>query len=273
MNKKNTPIETKRFGTAAMVFCLSLLLLPMAKAGMVQAPDGFDDLLLYMQNGVFDPTEPHPVIPNCAGGFCFSDYFQTAIQQRDSAEIGVLVEQAKSFFNARFGIDLDDPANQGRVQLLDFTLDPRGDYRAYVISDTYVPPSGFFVNDGGWILMVVDPDGYELGGEFTGQTVPAGAMVLFGEYQIEVQRGNRIVRTIDLSYRSGSFVLFDANGIAHFGCELKRGRLDENNFYDLSVERDGLAQGYAGALEPVGNGLFKANVRNTLTFNDDLGGI
>ncbi len=247
--------------------------MPLASAGLVKAPDGFDNLLLFMQNGVFDPSEPHPVIPNCLDSVCESDFFNLVSMDRSPAEIEALEEQGKAFFNARFGIDVDQASEEGRVYLFRFTVDPRAQYRAYIVSDINVPTEGFFVDDGGWILMITDEDGFELGGEFAGQTVPYGSMILFGEYQIEVKRGNTIVDTIVLSYRSGSFVSFDANGTASFGCEIKRGRLDENDFYDLSVPRDGLAQGYAGPFQPVGNGLVKANVRNTLTFNIDFGGI
>ncbi|GAB4192669.1 MAG: hypothetical protein Tsb002_22520 [Wenzhouxiangellaceae bacterium] len=243
-----------------------------ASAGLVFPPEGFDEFLVYMQNGEYNPAEPHPVVPGCAGGICDGNYFQETYQQRTPAEVDALEAQAKAFYLARFGIDVDDPANDGRVLLQRFMIDPRAEYRAYVISNLYVPNRGFRINDGGWLLFITDPEGYELGGEFSGQTAPVGSLALFGEYQIEVQYGRRIIREIDISYRSGSFVTADANGIAHFGCEVKRGLLSDNNFYDLTVPRDGLAQGFAGASLDLGNGVIKANVRNTLTFNE-LGGI
>lgn len=273
VTKLDNPSRSKPWSRLATLALLSMLVLPVAKAGLVKAPDGFDDLLLYMQNGVFDPTAPHPVIPGCAGGICDGNYFQEVFQDRSAAEVEALEAQAKLFFFDRFGIDVDDPAMAGRAVLQRFLLDPRAEYRAYVISGVNVPPEGFVINDGGWLLIVTDPNGIELtSGPFAGQHIPAGSLALFGEYQIEVRRGARLVRTIDLSYRSGSFVIADPNGIAHFGCELKRGRLDENDFFDLSVPRDGLAQGYAGPFVDLGDGTVKANVRNTITIGG-LGGI
>ncbi|MGB0514627.1 MAG: hypothetical protein ACPGJE_07280 [Wenzhouxiangellaceae bacterium] len=272
-NRKQSSIYARLVSRLAVLALVSSLMLPAANAGLVKAPDGFDDLLVYLQNGIFDPAAPHPVIPGCAGGICDGNYFQEVFQGRTTAEVEALEAQAKSFFFERFGIDVDDPAMAGRAVLQRFLLDPRAEYRAYVISDVYVPPEGFVINDGGWLLIITDPNGIELtSGPFAGQRIPAASLALFGEYQIEVQRGARVVRTIDLSYRSGSFVIPDANGLAHFGCELKRGRLDENGFFDLSVPRDGLAQGYAAPFLDLGDGTVKANVRNTITIGG-LGGI
>jgi len=261
------------FSGLVAIALLSLSVVGAAKAGMLQAPDGFDDLQLFIQVGTFDPLAPHPVIPNCAGGTCFGDHFLAVDMGRSAAEIEALEENAKQFYQSRFGIDVDAAVSEGRAAFFPFTVDPRVDYRAFVISGTYVPPEGFALNDGGWILMITDEDGFELGGEFEGQTVPYGSMALVGEYQIEVHRGNKIVRRIEHSYRSGSFVIFDDNGVASFGCEIKRGRLDENDFHDLNVGRDGLAQGYAGAPVSAGDGLIRTNVRNVMTFNDEFGGI
>jgi hypothetical protein len=262
-----------RLRNALLALAVGALTVPAASAGITQAPLGYDGYLTYMQNGIYDPAAPHPVIPGCAGGFCDGNYFQSVFQKRTPAQVAALETQAKAFYKGRFGIDVDSPANAGRVALQRFMLDPRAEYRAYVISDVYVPREGFVINDGGFLLAITDPNGYTIpSGQFAGQKIPAGSVAIVGEYQIEVKRGSRIVNTIDISYRSGSFVVVDANGLGHFGCEIKRGRLNNNNFANLSVPRDGLAQGFIGQPAVLPGGKIKANIRTALTFGG-IGGI
>ena len=271
--KHTSTTATGRLRRVLLAVSLGALCATSASASVVQAPAGYDAYLTYIQNGVFDPASPHPVIPGCGGGICDGNYFHSAYMKRNPAQVAALETQAKAFFKRRFGIDVDNPANAGRVVLQRFTLDPRTSYRAYVISGVPVPPEGFAVNDGGFMLAVTDPNGYTLtSGEFIGQKIPAGGFMILGEYQIEVKRGNRIVETIEISYRSGSFVSRDANGVGHFACEIKRGRLEVSGFANLSVPREGLAQGIIGESAVLGGGKIKANVRTALTFGG-IGGI
>lgn len=109
-------------------------------------------------------------------------------------------------------------------------------------------------------------------GQSADQTIPVGSIAILGEYKIEVKYGNRIVDTIDISCRSGSFVVVEANGLGHFGCEIKRGRLNANNFANLAVTRDGLAQGFIDQPAVLGDGRIKAHTRTALTFGG-IGGI
>jgi hypothetical protein len=43
----------------------------------------------------------------------------------------------------------------------------------YSMAGERVPAEGWEVRDGGWQLVVIDPDGFELGGDFAGLTIPA----------------------------------------------------------------------------------------------------
>lgn len=233
-------------------------------------PFGYDNYLTYIANGVWDPNEPNPTIDNCNGGVCFDDVFATDIQGRNPSEEAMVESAAKNFFNWRYGINLDDPDTASEVLFSAWTFDPRLAYRAYVVSGRYTPPWGYEVRDGGYILITNTER--TLGGEFAGVVVPAGTILLFGEYNIAVKRRGKIVREIDISYRSGQPIVPDINGNIAASCDLHRGRILRNNFGDESVARQGLAQIFNGPPLELPDGRLKANTRNAITFSDIGGG-
>ena len=69
-------------------------------------------------------------------------------------------------------------------------FDPRNNYRAYTISGMEVPSPGFLVRDGGWNLTI-GPYSEVLHGTYggaAGKLMPAGAAMVFGNYNILVER-------------------------------------------------------------------------------------
>lgn len=240
-------------------------------ASISTPPDGYNKYLTYIANGQYDVFSENPDVPACFQQFCDGIFFQTEIQQRTAAEIEALAAAAKEFFIWRFGIDVDDPANAGRVTFAPFYLDPRNKYRAYAISHKFVPSKGYEVRDGGFGITITDPNGYTLGGEFDGVQIPAATTLGFGEYNIAVTHRGHRVRTINISYRALLPLAPTTLGLVPFMCELHRGRLDDNNFGQQAVARQGIAQGL-GSFFPLGDGTFKINIRNSLTFSDDFGG-
>lgn len=241
-------------------------------------PNGYSNYLTYIANGSYAAASPHPVVPGCFGGFCDGHYFQTEIMGRDQGTIDALTDQAALFYLTRFGIDVHAPENSGRITFRPFMLDPRLEYRAYVVSGMKAPKEGWVVRDGGWIMIINDPAGYELGGDFTGVTAPAGSFFFYGEYNIDT--GNRHKKDNDkhhkkginnkkhngnivISYRAGSPAITNAVGLLPFSCEVALQPITKN----FSNGTEGLAQGIAKALIPDSNGFLNANVRNTLTFN------
>lgn len=240
-------------------------------AGFNYLPAGFDRLFVFTANGEFDPTQSNPDVPDCSDLVCDGNFFQEQIQGRTPEEVDALEEQVKPFFLERFGIDVDDPANIGRIIFFRSYLDPRVDFRAQVITGVFVPRSGFVVRDGAWVVAIIDPNGYELGGEFTGVTVPAGSSTFIGEYNILTIRHRRIVREIDISYRANQFIVPDVRGNSPFFNDARMGRLDETHLFDLSVPATGRAQGIVGGPAFTPEGLFKANLRTVLTFSDQGG--
>lgn len=231
-------------------------------------PQGFYSYITYTANETYDPSTPpaDPRFTNCGQGVCSGDFFQEEIMGRTPAEVAALEANAKAFILARFGLDVDDPALAGRIFFTDFMIDPRGGYRARVISGMRVPRSGYRVWDGGWNMVVLDPNGVELGGEFAGRTAPAGSLIVFGEYAIDTRR-RRGRRYINISYRAGSPVEFgQSSGLGAFSCELLYGRQEATQLYDLSVEHRGLAQGTV-TFQPQPNGEVRDNWRNAITFS------
>lgn len=159
-----------------------------AARGVEQAPAGYDKYLIYIADGVYAPSEPYPDsrITGCGPSpFCDGDYFHKEIMGRDDYEIQTLEAEAKEYFRVQFGVDVDDPANAGRLVFRSFMLDPRLNYHVISASGEQVPSEGWRVRDGGWATIFVDPDGFDLGGNSSGQHVPPGTMVVFGDYNIQ----------------------------------------------------------------------------------------
>ncbi len=243
-------------------------------ATLTSSPAGYNSHLSYFANGqynIFSPS-PDPNLVNCFLQFCDGEFFLQQVQGYSSDEIAQIEADAKAFFLWRFGIDVDDPANIGRLTFQSFQLDPRNEYRAYLMSGAYVPDEGFEVRDGGFGITITDPNGYELGGEFAGVTIPRRSTMGYGEYNIAVVRQGQVVREVDISYRAGAALVANEFGLVPFFCEIHTGRLIDNDFSNPNVAREGVAQGLAFVVDQ-GDGTFKVNFRNSLTFNQDFGGL
>ena len=173
---------------------------------------------------------------------------------RTPAEILEQEALAKAFFLERFGIDVDDPANEGRLVFLFYTADPRVDYRVYHMGEK-VPSAGWEIRDGGFLWLITDPEGYELGGEFAGVHVPAGAFASFGEYNILKTRPDGTpFGEIVLRFKAKTPILPKADGSLMALCELEHPEWGS-----------GLAQ-VLMANVPQPGGLLKINLRNVSTF-------
>ncbi len=227
-----------------------------AKRGAT-TPAGFDQTLLYMGTGLFDPNNanPRPGLTNCSGLFCDGDFFQKNVMGRTDEEIYNLRQEAKDFFLQRFGIDVDDPANADRIAFEMFTVNPDFEYRVHLMSGKTTPPEGWMIRDGGFRIDILDPQGYELGGESEGTFAPAGFSMFFGNYNILItnKRGKPVDELI-IFYKS----LFPAgtmdNGSFIFVCEM---------FHEQWGE--GVGFGNIRFI-PQENGLMRGNGRNILTF-------
>ena len=181
------------------------------------------------------------------------------------AEIDAEIAKAKACLLAGFGLDADDPANAGRLVFFSFMLDPRINYRACTAAGRKVPSQGRVVRDGGFGIRVIDPAGFEPGGEFAGQIAPPGDLAIFGNYNIEVTAPDgRPKDEIVISYRSDTPMSANAWGELVINCQIS-----DNGFADGS--NNGKAQGMGLPLGPSPGGSFEPNRRKLLTFSDNNG--
>ena len=225
-------------------------------------PVGFtDDFRVFMATGVIDNAkQPDPPFVNCFNALCDGDYFHKVIMDRTDAEIAILEVLAKDFYLQRFGIDVDDPDNVGRIVFQRWTVDPRMNYRNYVAAGKKVPAGGWFIYDGGWAVVIIDPNGYTLGGEWDGYHTQPDTLLFFGNYRImETNASGRVVNTVDIFYRASGPMNPDTRLEASFRCELS---LDGQDF---PTGVHGQAQGISAVI-PISPTEIKFNVRNLITF-------
>lgn len=258
VNKRNGVIGGLTAVAGLIVLIASISLASGSSAGAqgrstAPVPMDFDRYLVYMANGVFDPSEE----PQFQDG----DIFQKEIMGRSDAEVAEQEALAREFFEGRFGLNFED----GTVSFESFTFNPAHNYRAYTTSDEFVPGQGWVVRDGGFMAAVVAEDGVTLGGEFDGVHVPQGTSFVFGDYNIldpgPGKSGKE--REIILHYRSGDPLIPDEFGVMHFTCGLVESDTE------LGISEDdwaGMAQGVVRPPEPQGDGTVKVSIRNVLTF-------
>ncbi len=211
-------------------------------------PDNFGFQLVYMQDGVYDPS-----VPPAEGDL--AEWFHKEVMGRSDAEIEAERAAAEAYFEQQFGETLGE--------VFAFGVDPRDEYRAYSITGMRVPPEGWVVRDGGFRLDIQDDGsgGETLHGEYGGEEgkwVPAGSLVVFGEYNIDVKKpnGKEDPNDIIIHYESAEPIIPTEDGL-FFRCHLSSDSFDDHG--------GGLAQGVSAA-QTTADGLKVANVRNILTF-------
>ena len=149
------------------------------------APADYDEFGVFTVNGGWVFASPVPGVPNCENStICITDKHYTDVMNLTPAEVLTERDKAKEWFVNRFGMDVDDPANAGRLSLFPFTVNPNLDFRAYYISGRHVPSDGYEVRDGGFALAVTDPNGFTMGGDFPGRHIPQNSLVAFGVYNV-----------------------------------------------------------------------------------------
>lgn len=185
-------------------------------------PKGFDHYMVLMAGGVLDLAEsnPAPGVTGCAGLFCDGEFFQREIMGRDDAALAEFTDEAKAFFEERFGVQVDAPELGGRISFGLFMTNPDWHYRMYTASGERTPAEGWPVRDGGYMLMVLDPDGLALGGEFEGTIAPAGSVMFYGNYNILVGKGPRADELVML-FKSTRPAQIQADGSVSLLCELE----------------------------------------------------
>lgn len=216
------------------------------------APEEYDHFIVFVANGVYPETEPQGLFDDLSA---FTDVNGMTLQ-----EIEDWKDDKLSLLADINGIV--DPENDPNLGVFIGTTNPAIDYHVAFFSGRKVPPSGWQVREAFLTVVVTNPAGYTLGGEFAGVHVPAGTIVGGGGiYNIEVtdKFGDPTGEEVVIDFTTVQPVEPVTGGRAAFFCDV------END--ELGV---GLAQG-VNALVPIGGGMVQANVRNVFTFNEDGG--
>jgi hypothetical protein len=243
LNIKNRNVVNVAFLASLIGMMVLASLLPSTAyaqdGGTSNLPAPFDMYLVYTAAGVYDADDPDYTAPD-------GDFWHSEIMGRSEEEIAQDRAEAVAFFEERFGINPDE---HDGVDITSFMVDPRNEYRAYIVAGREVPAEGWVVRDGGWRFAVTAEDGVTLGGEFEGMQVPQGTFAVFGDYNIDAD-GEEII----IHYQSGQPIVPTPTDGIYFLCEISHPEWGS-----------GLAQGIA-ASEVDEDGLTRANIRNILTF-------
>ncbi len=228
-------------------------------------PDSFEGFLVFIADGEISVNEsPAPA----------TSTFFTNVMCWGEAEFADWKAERFDILEARFGLDLaaaEAALNLNSVVYANNDLfiqvvqtNPGLEYRAVTVGDREVPPEGWTNREGVIQVVVTNPNGLDLGGEFAGQHVPPGTIFAGGIYNVEVTdhegpTGEELV----LNFVSSRPIVPEPDFTFSFFCEL-----DSELF-----SNGGLAQGI-GQLPVVlreGVPFLKANFRNILTFSEDAG--
>jgi hypothetical protein len=214
-------------------------------------PDGFVKYMVFMMNGIFDPSVP-------AGDT--ADFYQRSIRGRNDIEIQEHRTEAAAYFFDEFGLDFRFGDVDGGVEFSGFMDDRRTNYRAYTISEERVPSSGFLVDGGGWMFRVTNPNGVRLHGRYGGTEgiwVPPGTSGVFGEYVIHVTSGEseNPREPIVIRFESQRPIMTRADGVTSFQCALRH-----------PVWGEGVAEGVSVPPRFLPDGRIQVAVRNVVTF-------
>jgi hypothetical protein len=223
----------KRMTSRGLVVLAGILLLAFSgavafgsghKITTAAAPQGFRAFLVYVAEPTLAPGEPSS-FTDAAN----VDHFQHDIMGRTAAEVTQQRDMAAAYFDERFGLDFSTAtvAQDGSLSipgatLQAFVLNEHVNYRAYVVSDRAVPDTGWLVRDGGFQVALTE--GTLLHGSYGGSEgilAPAGAAMVFGDYNIKVEPPGRVsAGNILIHYQSHSPIIARADGETSFNCDL-----------------------------------------------------
>lgn len=207
-------------------------------------PEPYSAMLVYVADGAWDPALVDEDTLSL-------ERTQREVWGLEDADIDAFESEVRGFYSQRFGLDVDDPEAGERFVITTYGCDPRLAYRVVVMSEREVPPAGWPVCDGGYLLTIIDPEGVQLGGEFEGQVAPPGASMAFGRYHIETDTGE----VLSIGFRSLTPYVSDPWGNASIRCELDSPELGT-----------GVAN-LVYRLDQLESGEFTLMIRNVLTFD------
>lgn len=250
-----------RMATLVRVLTVNALLVSAALAdpptrgrpGSIPIPQDFTGFAVAMANGIL--ASPDDLALTDPAVF---EAFQRQVIGRTTEEIEAHRQAALQFFAERFGIH--DAQTHPDVVFSSAVANPAYNYRIYAIGGLHVPASGWVLHDAGYTVVVTNPLGLTLGGEFAGVHVSQGALMAFGDYKIErlKRNGEPHPRPFHVAFKSAAPIFILEDGTSHFQCEL-----------DSAEFGTGLAQGFWWLTPDIPfPGLFQANQRIIWTFSE-----
>ena len=248
MHDKRNATSPRLPNRSRLCLCLALTLLASCDEGTEDkasaTPDSYSALLIYVADGVWNPAD-------AAAAEATLERAQREVWGLSDEQIAAYELETKGFFVERFGLDLDDPANAERLQLIPFGCDPRIAYRVVTMAGRSVPAEGWPLCDAGYLLTVIAPEGVELGGDFEGRLAPSGSTFAYGRYYIDAGAE----QDMRIDFRSITPYLADPFGVSAIRCEVDSAELgsgEANIVYKLDQLPDSQ---------------FQVMVRNVLTFD------
>lgn len=190
-------------------------------------PSGFEQYLVYMSepgHGAFEPVT-------------YGEFLevQADVFGRDGDAVQAFRDEAVDFYKDRFGLDfstapVDDNGEQviNGAKLVPSFVRLERNYHAQTIGGEWVPPTGWDVRDSSFNVMFTDE--VVLRGTYggpDGQIAPEGALLAFGDYNIDVDRPGNSEKApgrgddeIVIRFFSSSLITADEDGIMTFVCDL-----------------------------------------------------
>ncbi len=208
----------------------------------------FDKLLVGVSSSPYDSVDGTFFVGGLANSS--GEHFQRVVMNRTAQEAEANRMEAVEYFADRFGLNALDSA---RVIFVGFEMLDGLKYRIIAASEDKVPNSGWKINDGGWVAIVIDPNGYDLK---DGRRVPPGTMFAYGDYLIEKSSSNpRDKKNIHFKYRSNQPIIQQADGSFQINCEAFHKKWGEGRIIGAALFR------------PLANGQYGMNSRVVISFS------
>ena len=194
-----------------------MMVLTMLWAGcaMEAAPPDYG---LFIADGTFDPLDPDVVPPT------FEDFFVDALGW-PASDVDRAREDARRFFADSYGLDVDAGVTEGRLQWLEYRVDPRANYRVYALPERVVPPEGWPIREVTMSVLVIDPAGMELGGPYAGVWVPPGPVAATGWYQIDGVDPDGDPESIEIAFHTDGVMGTTVDGRGLLFCAMESEQL------------------------------------------------
>ena len=186
--------------------------IPSSEEPAVRAPlpDGYTAMYMQIADGEYDPLELTET-PSLREA-----WVQIGVEQ----DFDAWYEESLLWFADEFGLDYDDPTMEGRLQIVEVATTAADAYRVVMSTWDEVPPEGLPVIDVAVYLLVVDPQGIELGGAWEGTVAGPGALVARGLYAIERPSG-----MLHVPFQSAAPGIASVTGITTAECNVEHPEL------------------------------------------------